>query len=508
VVAEGTRPVRLFLSYSHRDDGLRRDLESQLALLKRQQLVEAWSDRAIAPGADWKSKIDENLDRAEIVLLLVSADFIASDYCYAIEMQRALERHNKGEAVVIPVILRPCEWEEAPFGKLQALPPNGRPVVMWRPRDEGFRQVAKGVRRRITEFKPALGVAAERYQRKRRLGWVLGGLIAATLSTGLLWWIGGCARVEPMVTMGEALLATGRYADAKEVFAKAARWTACGRARFGLAKTTLGAHLDDDPFDPERFADSLGQLIKTNPGDPDLLVLVGHLEYRRSNLEGAAKAYETALERSGRPAEAHFGLGQIALLRNDWRDAASHFRKAAVLAPDAAHYHQNLGYACFRAGDYKCAKAQYAAAVAERLILSSLELAQVYWVSDELKDAAAQQQQAIEWLRDDKIASSARNRLPWLLEIDSKRAVRLHERGEKLCYAHLSFAATSALLGLKTTPSDAAKSCGANGPDIQRAVAAELSQVERHRPALKPRIRAFVEAQLPAAGDEYSNSER
>lgn len=497
--AEGERPIRLFISYSHRDDDLRKELNSHLALLRRQQLVEAWSDRAVAPGADWKNTIDENLDKAEIVLLLVSKDFIESDYCYAIEMRRALERHDKGEAIVIPVIMRPCDWEAAPFGRLQVLPQDGKPVVEWNPQDEGFRQVAKGVRQRITNFKPALGKVAEHRRWIRRLVWVLGGLIAATLSINLLWWIGGCARVEPVVERGEALLATGLYARARDAFAETAGWTWCGRARFGLEKAKLGAQLDDDPFNPEPFAGSLEQLIKTHPGDPDLLVLLGHLEYRRGDLEKAAKAYQTALEKSGRPAEAHFGLGQIALLSNDWRTAASHFRTAAVLAPDAAHYHANLGYACFRDADYRCAKAQYTAALAESLVLSSLELAQVYWISGELEDAAAQQRQAIAWLRDDKISSSLRNRLPWLL-IDSDRALRLRERGEKLCYARLSLAATNALLGRHTAaPSDAEQACGANGPDIQRTLAAELHRLVGQRPELAPRITEFVRKNLPEA---------
>jgi internalin A len=102
--------VRLFYSYSHKDETLRNKLETHLKLLHRQGLLETWHDRKIEAGAEWKQKIDDNLERADIILLLVSADFIASDYCYEKEMGRALERHEKGEALVIPVIVRDVNW--------------------------------------------------------------------------------------------------------------------------------------------------------------------------------------------------------------------------------------------------------------------------------------------------------------------------------------------------------------------------------------------------------------
>jgi hypothetical protein len=95
---------------------------------------------------EWKMEIDENLESAEIVLLLVSADFLASDYCYDVELKRALDRHKKGELVVIPIILRPVDFEDSPFAKLQALPTDARPVTSWPDRDEAWLNVARGIR--------------------------------------------------------------------------------------------------------------------------------------------------------------------------------------------------------------------------------------------------------------------------------------------------------------------------------------------------------------------------
>jgi len=121
----------VFFSYSHADEALRDQLEKQLAMLRRQGVIETWHDRRIGAGQDIDHAIDEHINRDEIILLLVSPDFLASDYCYDIEMKRAMERHHAGKAIVIPVILRACDWHHAPFGKLNATPRDGKPVTQW-----------------------------------------------------------------------------------------------------------------------------------------------------------------------------------------------------------------------------------------------------------------------------------------------------------------------------------------------------------------------------------------
>src|ERR1043165_1647809 len=121
------KSIEVFFSYSHKDTKLRDKLAVFLKIFERQGLINAWHDRQITAGREWAGQIDERLNRAQIILLLISADFLASDYCYDIEMKRALERHTNGEARVIPVILRPCPWKSAPFGKLEVLPTDTRP---------------------------------------------------------------------------------------------------------------------------------------------------------------------------------------------------------------------------------------------------------------------------------------------------------------------------------------------------------------------------------------------
>lgn len=109
-------------------------------------MVTTWHDRRIGAGTEFARAIDAHLEKDDIVLLLVSADFLASDYCFTKEMAVAMERHEAGQAVVIPVILRPCEWHKAPFGKLNATPPDGRPVTQYADRDQALLEVATAVR--------------------------------------------------------------------------------------------------------------------------------------------------------------------------------------------------------------------------------------------------------------------------------------------------------------------------------------------------------------------------
>jgi hypothetical protein len=145
--------IEVFFSYSHRDERLRDELAKHLSLLKRQGIITEWNDREIGAGTQWEDEIDKHLNLAQIVLLLVSADFIASDYCYGEEMMRAMERHKNGEARVIPIILRASDWQSSPFGKLQALPRDAKPVTSWTNRDEAFASIAEGIRLACREIK-------------------------------------------------------------------------------------------------------------------------------------------------------------------------------------------------------------------------------------------------------------------------------------------------------------------------------------------------------------------
>jgi hypothetical protein len=143
-------PLEVFFSYAHEDEELRQALEKHLALLQRRGLIVGWHDRRIIAGEQWSEEIDVHVHSAQVILLLISSDFLASDYCYGIEMKIALERHDRHEAIVIPVILRPVDWSDASFAHLQALPRDAKPITTWPNRDEAFADVARGIREWLT----------------------------------------------------------------------------------------------------------------------------------------------------------------------------------------------------------------------------------------------------------------------------------------------------------------------------------------------------------------------
>ncbi|MBA2396549.1 MAG: toll/interleukin-1 receptor domain-containing protein [Ktedonobacteraceae bacterium] len=128
-------PVTLFLSYAHEDEELLNRLVVHLSGLKRQGVIKTWYDRQIFAGKEWAKVLDTRLEQASVILLLVSPDFLASDYCYEIEVKRALERHDAKEAIVMPIVLRPCDWSHTPLARLQVLPQDGRPITKWENRD-------------------------------------------------------------------------------------------------------------------------------------------------------------------------------------------------------------------------------------------------------------------------------------------------------------------------------------------------------------------------------------
>lgn len=151
---EPKAPVEIFFSYAHKDESFKSDLVDHLSVLRRKGVISAWHDRDIDAGDEWAKAISDNLEKANIILLLVSTSFLASNYCWSIEMDRAMARHASGDARVIPIILKPCDWSDAPFAKLQALPKDAKPIASWSSADEAYLDVVKGIRRVLDKGPP------------------------------------------------------------------------------------------------------------------------------------------------------------------------------------------------------------------------------------------------------------------------------------------------------------------------------------------------------------------
>ncbi len=147
-------PIKIFTSYTHKEENHREDLDDALAMIRRQPNIESWNDRGgIAAGDEWDEKIQEALDTSDIILLLFSTKFLASTYIYDVEMARAIERHKDEDdhVRVIPVILKPCQWTTTQFSMLQAVPKDAKPILDWDSEDRAYLDVAKKITIAIEE---------------------------------------------------------------------------------------------------------------------------------------------------------------------------------------------------------------------------------------------------------------------------------------------------------------------------------------------------------------------
>lgn len=150
--AEMAQNIEIFFSFAHTDEKLMNRVRQQLVIHERNGRITKWHDRMIPAGDEWKKHIDARLQRAKIILLFISPAFIDSRYCYEVEGKVALQRHRSGKARVVPVILRPCAWQEAPFGKLQAVPRDGRAIATFKNRDEACLNAATEIMKVVDEL--------------------------------------------------------------------------------------------------------------------------------------------------------------------------------------------------------------------------------------------------------------------------------------------------------------------------------------------------------------------
>ena len=147
--------MKLFISYSHIDETTKSELDKFLVMLKRNGVLETWDDRKIEPGDEWDQAINQNLINSDIILLLVSQDFLASDYCYDVEVKKALQFHNNNEKTIIPIIVHNCDWKGSPLAKLQALPKDGVPIFSkkWNSKEDAIMNVVQGIKKVVSNHK-------------------------------------------------------------------------------------------------------------------------------------------------------------------------------------------------------------------------------------------------------------------------------------------------------------------------------------------------------------------
>ena len=147
-----SEPIEIFFSFAHEDEDLMHDVRRQLVVYEINGRIIKWDDRMIPAGTGWREEIANRVEKAQIILLFMSPHFIESEYCYEVEGAVALRKLQANEARVLPIILRPCAWEDTNFGNLQALPTGAKPITRWEDRDEACLNVARGIMEVVDEL--------------------------------------------------------------------------------------------------------------------------------------------------------------------------------------------------------------------------------------------------------------------------------------------------------------------------------------------------------------------
>jgi tetratricopeptide (TPR) repeat protein len=367
------RLLEIFYSYAHEDEKLRDKLEKHLSQLKHQGVISEWHDREITAGSEWANQISEHLESAQIILLLISPDFLASDYCHDVEMTRAMEQHHTQEARVIPIILRPVDWEGAPFSKLQCLPRNAEPVTLWKNEDAAFLDISKGIRKVAEEIRippPHLPLSKgeEGWGRKRQppvlrlqryWRWAL--IVTGLLILGVVGRFIYYDKFEQRFSDGRYFLNIGRYAEAKQAFQQAIdlhplRRVAALSGVFGeKAEQAVQRALDPlvissevqlglekasvfDHSDREVIERKLKQLEKKNPTDSGVQVLLGKFYAAQNDQDEALQHYQSAIKQDPDTAEAYFGLGVIYDQQDRSSEAMEMFKKVVSISESSPRY--------------------------------------------------------------------------------------------------------------------------------------------------------------------------
>ena len=487
-----TEPLNVFISYAHKDEELCKRLLAHLRQMQRDSIINPWHDRQIIAGQEWAGKIDENLEAADIILLLISSDFLNSDYCNDIEMRRALERHEKGEARVIPIILCPCDWATASFGKLEALPKGDQPITTSKDEDEALLDVARGIRKVAKELRGetsfiSLPFRSQFPSQPRRTISDIAVLAAIGLFIAFCFW-----KSQKYLERGTQFLDIGRYAEAQAAF-QSAQWLLPFRpaTTLGIEKTSL-AELKSDPV---RFEHQLRALYQQSSDDPHVNMLMGDLSLYRKDREEALSFYQKAVKLRPELAEAHFALGRLFDRDGNRKEAKHHYEKAAEISSTTSKYRNNLADLLFREGDYDEAINQYGRN--DHYPLSALEISKIYWTKGNLALARDKQRQAIAWLESEQIAAEPQNQGPWEFEISRNEGVRLSTLQEKRCYAYSTLLVSLSLLGQEAEAEDIHKKthsfCGTVEVDVKDIIRYDLARMEAMNSVYTAKTMAYRE---------------
>lgn len=424
-------PLKLFISYAHEDDAHRAALVEHLAPLLGAGVFTLWHDRRLTGGQDWAGQIDRHLAAADIVLLLVSRHFLASEYCKGVEVAQALATETAGQLRVIPVVLKSCAWTDAPIGRLQALPRDGLPIVESPYPDRLYQQVVEGLKQVAIELRPALlGQKAPAsippggglfvppppppppwYM---QTGWrVAIAIFAALLLAGVLFaW-----RMAALKAAVDDDLRIDRPDLALERLEPMPAWL---DAWPGLRLLRVAAQLHDASrkagTDSARLERELAALLKLQPGNAHLLFARARRAYLQGGdegVDGARKALQAVLAADPTYAAAQSYLGLLADRVGEVDVAAGHHAQALALAPTVPQYQLNQARSLLDLGRTGEARSAYAR-VDSSYALAPVEAALANWALAKPAEAEAQQSRALQLLGNAEVMAQYANRSDWV----------------------------------------------------------------------------------------------
>ncbi len=498
------KTVHIFCSYSHKDEEALEDLKAHLAEVRRQGLIDDWHDRRIKPGEDWAQAIDDALEKADIVLLLISPGFMKSEYCNGVELKQALKQVRAGRTRVIPIYIEHAYWEGAPFARFQGLPDDALPVY---DKDvdpnKAWVGVVEGIVRAVRELRgdttPRRGFriwspGLERSRFGPRL--VAAGLLVLLLAGFAVWWL--TRSMDPALSArlseGRIFLNTGRYEKALEKFdAALALAPDHPEAILGREKASVLAGIGPD-FNAEVAAARLRVLDQEHPNDAHVQMMQARLAAAGGDGERAWRLFQRAAELDPDVAQAWFALGVLSHKEGRLEEARKLYAKALALAPEHRQYCTNMAALHLELGEFEEARKKYEKLleVSPNVLLARLDAGAAARLAGNLEIAAWHHQRLLKHLSQPVILESGDNAAQWVFDT-SLGPVTMDAPDAKRSYALLNAALTLHLTG-DDAGAAAARESALDLPESARAAAVLHHDMERllqARPEWGKKIHVF-----------------
>ena len=472
--------------------------------MRDEGLIDLWDNRNVLPGADVSAAVDENLNAADVILLLMSSEFVTDEQCKK-EIDAALAFADTGTKVVVPVLGRPVDWRR--LARHNPLPSNSRPVTSWSSKDEAWENVRAGLRNCVERIgrgdrapHRARGAPPLRRQTSR---WTIGVSIAA--AAVLLGLLGSARSYRSAITEGERGLNVGRAQEAEAAFTRALRLVPFGDdAHAGIEKARLWS---GQPPDAVGWARAVNELRRRRPNDPQTDVLTARVAFTDGDYAEAARILESAVHRVPDLAEAYADLGSCYERLGRIDAAAGAYERAIEISRLTPRYVGNLAWVHAEEGRIDDAIREFQG-IASAYPLGNIELAKLLWAKGEVQAAHDQQLEALDDLEKPEAGAAVENRGRWSFDAETSQGPAWISFDETVrhCYVRLELSVSLFFDGKRRQARDTIagvfRACRANAHALVDIVDADLTWANRS-PILQGRVGGYkaLLAEMTGAGN-------